>query len=180
MSFGASLSMGTDFPLKFQMSMFPRLLGVHPNASYTSRKRCRQLARSSSRFTYITRPWAHCQSIHFFPSAIAMHSSIWRKDFPALDGPAISILCPFLSTLSIRHGDSSGILSHTLSRPSGSGRSSLMPSIHSCHSSQLRFPMLVSTRNCFLSPRMTPGIRDSLDGFLFWVSIMSPFFSHTL
>ena len=36
----------------------------------------------------------------------------------------------------MRQGDSSGRLSQTLSRPSGSGRSSFTPSIHSYHSFQ--------------------------------------------
>ena len=159
--------------------MFCRLSGVKPIASYTSLKRCRQLARSSSRLTYMTRPCAQFHCSHFFPSAMAIHSSICRNDFPALDGPEMSILWPFLRIPSIRHGDSSGRLSHTLSSPSGSGRSSLTPSIHSYHSFQDCFPMLVSTMNCFFSPRCTPGILESLDGFRFCVSTSIPFFWQT-
>ena len=155
--------------------MFPRCSGGSPIAWYTSLKRCRQLARSSSRFTYSTRPCAHCQESHLRPSAMAIHNSISRKDLPALEGPAISILWPWRSTPSIRHGASSGICSHTSPRPSGSGRSSLTLSIHSFHSSQLPFPMLVSTKNCFWLPRMTPGIRDRRDGLRFCWSISSPF-----
>ena len=171
--------MGTDFPRRFHISMLCRFLTLMPMVVYTSLKRCRQLALSSSRLTYITLPCAPFQESHFFPSAMATQSSICKKDFPAFDGPAISILCPFLKTPSIKHGASSGRLSHTLSSPSGSGRSSLTPSIHSYHSFQDAFPMLVSTRNCFFPFRVTPGILDSLEGFLFCVSTTIPFFWQT-
>ena len=160
--------------------MFCRYRGCSiPIAVYTSLKRCRQLARSSSRLTYSTFPCAQSHFGHFFPSAIATHNSICKKDFPAFDGPAISILCPFLRMPSIRHGERSGRLSHTSPRPSGSGRSSLIPSIHSYHSFQDAFPMLVSTRNCFFPFRITPGILESLEGFRFCVSTTIPFFWQT-
>ena len=108
-----------------------------------------------------------------------MHSSICRKDFPALDGPARSILWPLRRTPSIRQGDSSGRLSQTSASGSGSGRSSLTLSIHSCHSLHDALPMLVSIRNCFLPPLTTPGMRDSREGLRFCLSIFRPFLSHT-
>ena len=174
------MSIGMDLPLKFHMSIFFRWLGDHPKASYTSLKRCRQLGLSNSRLTYNTRPLAHFHPIHSRPSAIEIHNSICKKDFPALDGPAISILCPFLKIPLIRHGASSGRFSHTVSKDSGSGRSSFTLSIHSFHSVHDSFPIFVSTRNCFFPLRSNPGILDNLDGFLFCVSTLNPFFLHIL
>ena len=51
MSDGASWSMGLLFPRRFHTSMLARFDGSTPMAPYTSRKRCRQLALSSSRLT---------------------------------------------------------------------------------------------------------------------------------
>ena len=158
--------------------MLSRCSGFSLRAAYTSLKRCRQLALSSSRLTYITRPRAQSHCSHFLPSAMAMASSICRKLFPALLGPEISILCPLRSTPSIRHGARSGMLSQTPARPSMSGRLSLTESVQSFHSAHDVFPMFVSMINCFLSPRVTPGRRDNLDGLRFCVSMVMPFFRH--
>ena len=67
-------------------------LGCQFSFLYTSANLCKQLALSSSRLTYITLPLVQLKPSHFFPSAIAIVSSISAKDLPALDGPAISIL----------------------------------------------------------------------------------------
>ncbi len=167
--------MGTDFPLRFQISILVMFSGFHFSAWYTSLNRWRQLARSSSRLTYSTRPLAHSQPSHFPPSAIAIHSSASRYDFPALEGPAISILWPFLSTFSIKHGASSGMLSQASARFSGSGSPSYSFSIHDTHSSQLLLPMFTAIRRCSFPARITPGILDSLEGFLFCLSTSRPF-----
>ena len=167
-------------PRRFQMSILLILSASHPSASYTSLKRCKQLGRSNSKFTYKTRPLAHCQPSHFRPSAMAIQSSIKQKLFPALDGPANNSLCPILSTLSINGGASSGRLSQTSAKLSGSGKLSFIPSIHSFHSAQSFLPMLVSIINCFLSPRTTPGIRLKREGFLFCLSTSKPFLAKTL
>ena len=81
------------------MSILDRWRGSQPSLSYTSRKRCRQDARSSSRLTYSTRPCAHEKPSQSRPSASAITSSIRPNDLPALDGPASSILASRLSFL---------------------------------------------------------------------------------
>ena len=177
-SFGTSLSIGTARPLRFQISMFCRFLGCTSRCVYTSLKRWKQDASATSRFTYRTFPWVHCQLSHLVPSAIAIASSMSSSVLPALDGPERSIFCPCLRIPSINGGDSSGRLSQTDFSVSGSGRSSLTPSIYSFHSVQLLLPMLVSIRNCLCPFRTTPGMRDSRDGFLFCWSIWRPFFLH--
>ena len=166
-SFGANLSIGTVFPRKFHICTFCKLLALSPMLVYTSLNLCKQLALSSSKFTYNTRPCAHSQLSHFLPSAMAMAISISAKLFPALEGPAISILWPCLSTPLINSGAKSGMSSQKSSKFSGSGKSSFKSSIYSNHSSQLCLPMLVSIKNCLRPFRTTPGIRLNREGFLF-------------
>ena len=166
-SLGASISIGTALPLKFHISMFFKLSGLYPKSLYTSAKRCKHEALSSSRFMYSTLPLAHWKPSHFLPSAIAIVSSMSAKDLPALLGPASNILWPCLSTLSIKQSASGGISPHMFVSSSGSGRSSFTPSIHSYHSFQLLLPKFVAIKNCLCSLRLIPGILDNLEGFLF-------------
>ena len=134
MSFGASWSIGNDLPRKFQMEILLILFGTWSRAVYTSLKRCKQLARSSSKFTYKTFPCVHGNPNHSRPSAMDIQRLINAKDLPALEGPAINILWPSRSTPSINGGAKSGILSQIESSSSGSGRSSFTDAIHSSHS----------------------------------------------
>lgn len=143
-------------------------------------RRCRQDARSSSRLMYSTLPCAQAKRpIQGRPSAILIHSSMRAKLLPALLGPASSILCPWRRTPSTSGGARGGRSSHTLDRASVSGRSSVSASIQSFHSSQLALPMLVASRYCFCSPRITPGIRDRRLGLRFCWSRRRPFFWQT-
>ena len=177
MSFGASLSMGTDAPRRFQMSMFRRFCGGRPRAVYTSLKRCRQEARSSSRLMYSTLPCAQeNRPSQGVPSAMAMHSSMRAKLLPALLGPASSILWPLRSTPVMRASASGGRLSQSSARLSVSGSSSVSASSQSRHSSQQDFPMFVSSSTCRLSPRRMPGIRERREGLRFCWSMVRPFF----
>ena len=179
-SLGVSLSIGTDLPRRFQMSMLPRCSGFQPRQPYTSLKRCRQEARSSSRLTYSTLPCAQSKPSQLLPSAIAMVSSISANDLPALDGPASSILCPCRSTPPMSAGASGGISSQTALMLSGSGKSSVALSMNSRHSAKSALPMLVSMRNCLCPFRITPGIRDRRDGLRFCWSSSRPFLRQTV
>ena len=169
--------MGTDAPRRFQMSMFFRCSGGRPMAVYTSLKRCRQEARSSSRLMYSTLPWAQENwPSHGLPSAMAMHSSMRAKLLPALLGPARSILCPLRSTPKMSGSASGGRCSQSAARFSVSGRSSVSASSQSTHSSQQLLPKLVSRSTCRLSPRRMPGIRLRRLGLRFCWSRVRPFF----
>src|SRR5699024_7372022 len=137
------------------------------------------LALSNSKLTYNTLPFVQLKPIHFFPSAIAIDRPINANDLPALEGPAINILCPCRNTPSINGGAKSGISSQKSVELSGSGKSSLISSIHSSQSSQLLLPMFVSIMNCFLPFLSMPGILLNRDGFLFWLSISNPFLRQT-
>ena len=115
------------------------------------------------------------------PDAMAIASSMSAKLLPALDGPAMSILCPCLNTPWMSSSAFGGRpLSFAIPSFLMTGMSSLVFSIHSRHSSQDSFPRFVPIRNCFLPPRLMPGSRESLEGFLLAVSMVSPFFSQIL
>ena len=130
---------------------------------------------------YRTLPCAQSHLLsHLQPSAIAIVNSINANDLPALDGPAISILWPCLSTSLIKHGANSGRLLQSSSRLSGSGKSSLIDSMYSTQSFQDSLPMLVAIRYCRLLPRSKPGILLKRLGFLVDVSTSNPFCLHTL
>ena len=76
-------------------------------------------------------------------------------------------------------GASSGMFSHSDARFSGSGRSSVVSCIQSHHSDHDAFPHGPLTRRCRSPERMAPGILDRRLGFLFCVSMSSPFLRHT-
>ena len=71
------------------------------------------------------------------------------------------------------------MFSHSLARFSGSGRSSVVSCIQSHHSDHDVLPHGPLTSFCCFPARITPGIRDRREGFLFWVSGARPFFWHT-
>ena len=129
------------------MDILSRLFGARCNASYTSLNRCKHDARSSSKFTYRTLPCAQLNPNHGLPSARDMHNWISANDLPALDGPAINILWPSRRIPSIKLGASSGILSQSASKSSGSGKSSLTVAIHSSHSLNDSLPIFVAIKN---------------------------------
>ena len=103
-----------------------------------------------------------------------------RKDFPALDEPDISILCPRRSIPVISSSGSSGGLSLKVSRDTISGSSSETPSTKSSQSTQDFLPMFVAMRYCLLPFLVTPGIRERRDGLRFCLSMDTPFFSMKL
>ena len=112
---------------------------------------------------------------HEPPSANAMHSAMRANDLPAFDGPDTSILCPILSSPSMSAGLSGGRLSPSMvSSGITSGSSSVSLAYHSSHSSQSAAPCASPARNCRLPRRITPGMRDSLDAFLFALSTAMP------